>query len=183
VDEGTLGVHEIELVGQSGPGLGDGGGVGQHADGAVDLGKIAVGDDLRGLVADTDLETGRAPVDELDGALRLEVSNGDVGVLGHNVSTVQQAGSHVLSIAGVALDHLVVGLEASVCDLHDRVGLVGSLGSGNHRGVGDEREMDTGVWDQVGLELVEIDVQGSVETQRRSDGGNNFCLLEGFDIT
>jgi hypothetical protein len=31
VNEGTLGVHEIELVVESGPGLGDGGGVGQHA--------------------------------------------------------------------------------------------------------------------------------------------------------
>jgi hypothetical protein len=31
VNEGTLGVHEIELVVESGPGLGDGGSVGQHA--------------------------------------------------------------------------------------------------------------------------------------------------------
>jgi len=31
VNEGTLGVHEVELVVESGPGLGDGGGVGQHA--------------------------------------------------------------------------------------------------------------------------------------------------------
>ena len=31
VNEGTLGVHEVELVVESGPGLGDGSGVGQHA--------------------------------------------------------------------------------------------------------------------------------------------------------
>lgn len=31
VDEGTLGVHEVELVVESRPGLGDGRGVGQHA--------------------------------------------------------------------------------------------------------------------------------------------------------
>jgi hypothetical protein len=31
VDECTLGVHKVELVGKSGPCLGDGGGVGQHA--------------------------------------------------------------------------------------------------------------------------------------------------------
>jgi hypothetical protein len=31
MDESTLGVHEIELVRECGPGLGDGGGVGKHA--------------------------------------------------------------------------------------------------------------------------------------------------------
>jgi hypothetical protein len=169
VDEGTLGVHKVELVGQSGPGLADGGGVGQHADGTVDAGEVAVGDVLGRLVADTNLETSRAPVDELDGALRLEVGNGGVGVLGDNVSAVQQTGSHVLAVAGVALDHLVVGLEAGVGDLHDRVGLVGGLGGRDNGGVGDEREVNTGVGDQVGLELVEINVEGSVEAERSRD--------------
>jgi hypothetical protein len=35
MDESTLGVHEIELVGECGPGLGDGGGVGKHASGIL----------------------------------------------------------------------------------------------------------------------------------------------------
>jgi hypothetical protein len=170
VDESTLGVHEIELVRQSGPGLTNGSGVGQHAHGAVDGCEVAVGDVLGWLVADTNLEAGRAPVDELDGALRLEVGNGGVGVLGHDVTTVQQAGSHVLSVARVALDHLVVGLEASVGDLHDRVGLVGSLGGGDDGSVSDEREVDTGVGDQVGLELVQVDVEGTVESEGGGDG-------------
>ena len=174
VDEGTLGVHEIELVGESGPGLSDGGGVGQHAHGAVDLGEVTVGDHLRWLVADTKLETSWAPVDELDGALGLEGGNSAVGVLGDNVTTVQEAGGHVLSVAGVALDHLVVGLEARHRDLLDGVGLVGCLGCGDNWGICDEREMDTWVRHQVGLELVEIDVEGAVEAEGGGDGGNNL---------
>ena len=79
---------------------------------AVNLGQIAVGDLVRRLVADTKLETSRAPVDELNGALGLEGSDGSVGVVGNNVTAVEQAGGHVLAVAGVALDHLVVGLEA-----------------------------------------------------------------------
>ena len=177
VDEGTLGVHEIELVRQSGPGLGNGGRVGQHAHGAVDLGQVAVGHNLRRLVADTNLETSGAPVDELDGALGLEVGNGNVGVLGDDVATVQQAGSHVLAIARVALDHLVVGLEAGIGNLHDRVGLVGGLGSGDDGGIGDEREVDAGVRDQVGLELVQIDVEGAVEAERGSNGRDDCNTL------
>lgn len=97
------------------------------------------------------------------------MGNGDVSVLGDNIAAVQEASSHVLSVAGITLDHLVVGLEASVGDLHDRVGLVGSLGRGNDRSVGNKGEMDTWVRDKVGLELVEVDVQRAVESERSGD--------------
>jgi hypothetical protein len=140
---------------------------------AVDLGEIAVGDHLRGLVADTDLETSRAPVDELDGALCLEGSNSSVSFLGDNVTTVQQAGSHVFAVTGVALDHLVVGLEAGHGDLVDGVGLVEGLGSRDDRSICNQGEVDTGVWHKVGLELVQVDVEGTVETERGSDGRDN----------
>merc|ERR1719277_325272 len=50
VDEGTLGVHKIELVVDTGEDLGDGGTVGDHAHSAHDLGQVATGDDGRGLV-------------------------------------------------------------------------------------------------------------------------------------
>lgn len=137
---------------------------------AVDLGEVSVGNVLWGLVADTDLETSWAPVDELDGALGLEGCDGAVDVLGDDVTTVEQAGGHVLAVAGVALDHLVVRLEAGHGDFLDRVGLVCGLGGRHDGGVCDEREVDTGVWHKVGLELVEIDVQGTVEAERCGDG-------------
>jgi hypothetical protein len=146
---------------------------GMHIHSAVDLGEIAVGNHLRGLVADTDLETSRAPVDELDGTLGLEGGNSSVGLLGDNVTTVQQAGSHVFAVTGVALDHLVVGLEAGHGDLVDRVGLVEGLGSGDDGSICNQGEVDTGVWHEVGLELVQVDVEGSVETERGGDGGDN----------
>merc|ERR1712035_194316 len=107
VDEGTLGVHKIELVVKTSPCLGNGGGVAQHADSTLDLGQVTAWDDGWWLVVDTDLETSWAPVDELDGALGLDVGDGGVDILGDDVSAVQEAASHVLAVAGVALDHLV----------------------------------------------------------------------------
>lgn len=62
-------VEKIELVVEVGPGASDGGGVGEHAETARDLGEISAGDKSRGLVADSELESSGAPVDELDGAL------------------------------------------------------------------------------------------------------------------
>jgi hypothetical protein len=79
---------------------------------AVDLGKIAIWHILRRLEANTNLEASRAPINELDGTLRLESGDSGVNVLGHNIATVQQTGSHVLAIARITFYHLVVGLEA-----------------------------------------------------------------------
>jgi len=175
VDEGTLGVHEVELVVQARPGLGDGGGVGEHADGPGDLGDITSGDDDGGLVVDANLEAGGAPVDELDGLLGLDVGNGAVDVLGDDVSAVEEAAGHVLAVAGVALDHLVVGLEAGVGDLRDGELLVVGLLSRDDGGEVDEGEVDAGVGDQVGLELSEVDVQGAIEAEGGGDGGDDLA--------
>merc|ERR1740139_1951496 len=61
MDEGSLGVHEIELVVNAGEDFGNCGRVGDHADGAHNLGEITTGNDGRGLVVDSALETGRPP--------------------------------------------------------------------------------------------------------------------------
>jgi len=175
VDEGSLGVHEIELVVKSGPCLGDGGGVGQHADGTLDLGEVTSGDDGWWLVVDTDLEASWAPVDELDGSLGLDGGDGGVDVLGDNITSVEHAASHVLAVSGIALDHLVGWLEASVGDLGDGELLVVSLLGGDDWSVGDEREVDSGVWDQVGLELGKIDVEGTIESEGSGDGGDDLA--------
>merc|ERR1719443_1376561 len=66
MDEGPLGVHQVELVVKPGPGLGDGGGVGEHADSPLDLGEVGSGDGCGGLVVDANLEPGGAPVNKLD---------------------------------------------------------------------------------------------------------------------
>ena len=63
---------------QSGPGLRNGGGVGEHAHCTLHLGQVSSGDHGRGLVVDAHLEAGRAPVDELDGALGLDGGDGGV---------------------------------------------------------------------------------------------------------
>jgi hypothetical protein len=175
VNEGSLGVHEIELVVKSSPGLGDGGGVGEHADGSLDLGKIATGDDGWWLVVDTDLETSWAPVDELDGSLGLDVGDGGVDVLGDNVTSEEEAAGHVLAMSGIALDHLVGWLEAGVGDLRDGELLVVGLLSGDDWGVSGEREVNSRVWDQVGLEFSEIDVEGTVESEGSSDRGDDLA--------
>ena len=94
MDEGTLGVEEIELVVKSAPGSRDGGSVGQHAKAASHLRQITTSDVCGWFIADTQLEASRAPVDELDRALRLDDRDGSVDVLRDDVTTVEEAARH-----------------------------------------------------------------------------------------
>merc|ERR1712100_660632 len=57
VNEGTLGVHEVELVIDAREDLGNGGRVANHANRTHDLGQVASWDHSRWLVVDTALET------------------------------------------------------------------------------------------------------------------------------
>jgi hypothetical protein len=130
VDEGTLGVHEVKLVVKARPGLSNGCGVAKHGNASVDGGKFAAGDadrprdnqyivmaDWRLMdyslgIVDTELEASRAPFNEVERGLRLESSSGGGAVPRNDIATVQKSNSHILSIARVADNHLVVGLKA-----------------------------------------------------------------------
>jgi len=174
MDEGSLGVHKIELMIDSGEDLSDGSGVGDHADGSHDLGEITTWNDGWWLIVDTALETSWAPVNELNGSLGLDGGNGGVDILGDNITTVQHTAGHVFTVTWITLDHLVGWLEASVGDLGNGELLVVSLLSGDDWGVRGEHEMDTGVRDEVGLELSHINVKGTIESEGGSEGGDNL---------
>uniref|UniRef100_A0A182WE44 Uncharacterized protein n=1 Tax=Anopheles minimus TaxID=112268 RepID=A0A182WE44_9DIPT len=169
VDERTLGVHQIELVIQSGPCLGNGRGVGQHAHGTLHLGQITTRHNGRRLIVDTDLETGGTPVNKLDRTLGLDGGDGRINVLRHHITTVQHTARHVLAVTRITLHHLVGRFEARVGNLRHRQLLVVGLLRRDDRGVRNKREVDTRVRHQVGLELGQIHVQSTVETQRSRD--------------
>jgi len=65
------------------------------------------------LVVDAELETSRAPFDEVERLLCLQGGDSCVAVAGNDVTTIKESDGHVFSVAGVADYHLVVGLEAS----------------------------------------------------------------------
>lgn len=145
VDERSLGVEQVKLVIETGPSGGDGSGVGKHTERSRDLGKIAARDERRRLIADTNLETGRTPVNKLDSPLSSDVGDSSVDVLGDNIASVKHTARHILALSGIALNHLVVGLETRHGHLVDRVRLVEGLFSRDDGRIGGEREVDTRV--------------------------------------
>jgi len=106
--------------------------------------------------------------------LGLDGGDSGVDVLGDDVTTVHEAASHVLAVTRIALGHHGGGLEGRVGDLCHRKLLVVGLLSRDDGGVRGKHEVDTGVRDEVGLELSDINVQGTVETKGGSEGGDNL---------
>ena len=92
-----LGIHQIELVIETGPGFSNSCSVRQHAHCTLDSGQITTRDDSRWLVVDADLESGRAPVNKLDSALGLDGGDGGVNVFGYDIPAEQQTAGHVLT--------------------------------------------------------------------------------------
>ena len=191
MDKGTLGVHEVELVVQTSPGFSNGSGIGQHADRAVNRSQFATRNAHGLLVVDADLETSWAPFNEVEGCLSLEGSDSRVAVAGNDITTVEQSYSHVLAVAGIAHDHLVVRLKAwsklvlaigaiinEIRTLEGKVvdleALVRGLLARDDWRIADQRVVNTRIRHQVGLELVQVDIQGTIETQAGGDGAHNL---------
>jgi hypothetical protein len=154
--------------------LSNGGGVRDHANSSHNLGQVTSGDNSGGLVVNTALESSGAPVDELDGSLGLDGGNGSVDILGDDITSVHHAAGHVLSVSGVTLDHHASGLESAVGDLSNGELLVVGLLGRDDGGIAGKHEMDSGIGDQVSLELSDIDVQSSIESQRSSQRRDNL---------
>merc|ERR1719239_1836922 len=153
-----LGIHQVELVVEPGPSLGDGGGVAEHADCALHLGQVTTWNHGGRLVVDPNLEACWTPVDKLDAPLGLDGGNGSIDVLGNDVAPVEHAVGHVLAMARVALHHLVGRLKTGVGDFPNRQLLVVGLLSRDDWSIGYKGEMDPRIWYQVGLELSEVHI-------------------------
>mmetsp|Transcript_25002 Transcript_25002/g.43168 ORF Transcript_25002/g.43168 Transcript_25002/m.43168 type:complete len:274 (-) Transcript_25002:647-1468(-) len=166
VNEGTLGVHEIELVIDSGEDLGNGSTVRNHANRTLNLGQISTRDDSWWLIIDAALEPGRTPIDELNGSLCLDCSYSCIYVLGDDISSVHETASHVFAVTRIALSHHACGLEGAIRDFRNRKLLVVCLLSRNDRSVGRKHEVNARIWDKICLELCHVNVESTIETKR-----------------
>jgi len=168
--KGTLGIHEVKLMIQTSPSFSDGCGVTQHAYSTLHLGQVPTRHNSGWLIVDSDLKASRTPINKLDSALGLDGGNSSINILGHNITPVEEAASHVFAMAWITFDHLIGRLKAGICYLSDRKLLMISFLRGDDRCIGHKREVDPGIWHQVGLKLGKIHIESTIESKRSSDG-------------
>ena len=119
---------------------------------------------------ETNLEASGTPVHKLNAALALDGGDGGVNILGHNITSVEEAASHVFAMAWITFDHLIGRLKAGICYLSDRKLLMISFLRGDNWCIGHKREVDPGIWHQVGLKLVQVNIESAVKAERSGDG-------------
>merc|ERR1711892_487682 len=149
-----LSIHEIKLVVQPSPSFSNSSCVGEHAYSSLDLGKVTPRHYGGRLVVDPNLEPCGTPVNKLDGTLGLDRRYGCIHVLGNNISAVEHT--------------------AGVGNLSHRELLVIGLLSTNDWGIGDQWEVNPRVWNQVSLELSQINIECSVKSERCRYRGDNL---------
>merc|ERR1712168_1064344 len=174
MDEGSLGIHEVELMVESSKSLSNGSSVVQHANRALDFSQVTTWHHRRWLVVDAHLEAGRTPVNKLNSSLGLDGGNGRIDILGDYVTAIEEATCHVFAMTRVAFHHLIGWFEAGVGDIGNGEGFVVSFLRGNDGGISGQRKVNPRIRHQVSLELSKIDIEGAVESQRRRDGRTNL---------
>ena len=101
--------------------------------------------------------------------LGLDGGNGSIDIIGKHITMVQEAASHVFTMARITFHHLVCWLKARIGDLcYRKLFMVGFL-SREDRGICSQREVDAGIGHKVGLEFSQMDIQGSIKPEGSSD--------------
>jgi len=110
----------------------------------------------------------------LDSSLGLDGSNSGIDILWNDISSEEQGTSHVLAKSWITFNHLVVGFETTEGHVSNGVLFVLDFIPRDDRSIGSEREVNSWERYQVGLELVQIDVQSTIESEGSSDGRDNL---------
>jgi len=72
------------------------------------------------LVVNTTFETSWAPINELDGSLGFDGSNGSVNILWYNITSVHHTTGHIFSVSWVTFGHHGSWFESGVGDFSNR---------------------------------------------------------------
>jgi len=178
VDISPLAVHHVVLLAQSVREHSvDGNIVSDHDSSPLGTGDIVIQNASWFGVIQTNLESGWAPLDEADLVLLLHPLDGGVRLLGLDGTSIVEGDGHVLVFDGVEvriLDEEVSGLEGLVGDITDGVGVMVLLLLVDNRGEAGGHEVKTRERNQVGLELIHVDVQFTLESKGSGHGRHNL---------
>jgi len=93
------------------------------------------------------LEASWTPIDELNRSFGFDLGNSSINIFGYNITPVEEATRHVLSVTRITFYHLVLWFETGVRNFTNRKLFVTSTIWGDDWSVRGEREVNSWVWD------------------------------------
>ena len=174
MDESSLGIHEIEFVINSWEDFSNCSWVWDHAACSHNLGEVTSWNHSWWLIVDSAFESSWAPVDELDSSLGLNGCNSGVNIFWYDISSIHETASHVFTVSWIALSHHRSWLESWVGDLSNWELFMICFFSWDDWWVWWKHKVDSWIWDQVGLELSNINVKSTIESERSSQWWDNL---------
>ena len=97
------------------------------------------------------LEASRAPVYKLNGSLGLDCRYSSIHVLRYYITTEQQTASHIFAVTWVTFHHLIGWLKTGIGDFSNTQLFMVGFFSRDNWGISGQWEVNTWVWNQVGL--------------------------------
>merc|ERR1712038_118936 len=165
VNECTLRIHKIELVIDTGKSLSDCSVISNHTASTFCLCDITVWYFTWWLGVDTGLESSRTPVNELNGTLILDGSHGGLHIRWSYITTVHQTTRHELSVGRITLGKKRGWFgHYRGSEFCNRGGFMVCLCTRHEWCVCRNQHVQTWVWNQNGWEVVDINIQGTIES-------------------
>ncbi len=154
--------------------FGNGGGVWDHAYSSHNFSQITSWNDSWWLIVDTNFESSWAPVNELNSSLGFNGGNWSIDVFWDDITSVQHRASHIFTMSWVTFGHHWCWFEGWVGDFsYGQLFVISFLGWDDWR-VWTQHKMNSWIWDQVGLEFSDINVQSTIESQRGGQRWDNL---------
>jgi predicted Zn-dependent protease len=120
MNESSFGVHKIEFMINSGEDFSNSSRVRDHANSSHDFSEITTWNNSWRLIIDTAFETSWTPINELDGSLGFDSSNGSVNILWYNITSVHHTTGHVFTVSWITFGHHRGRFESGVSDFSNR---------------------------------------------------------------
>jgi len=141
-----------------------------HADSSHDFSEITTWDNSWRLIVNTTFETSWAPINELDGSLGFDGSNGSVNILWYNITSVHHTTGHVFTVSWITFGHHGGRFESGVCDFSNGELFMISFLSRDNWSIRGKHEMNSRVRYKIGLEFSDINIKGTIESEGGSKG-------------
>ena len=104
----------------------------------------------------SNLEASWTPVHKLNGSFGLDCCNSCIHIFRYHITAKQQTASHIFAMTWVTFYHLIGRLKTHVGDFSNSQLLVVGFLSRDHRSISGQWEVNTWVWNQVGLLKIEM---------------------------